>query len=103
MQEIALAHFFFLIDQGFIFIKDPLSPKYMQLPRETLECDPIIVEYSESKWRELQRYLFHCAFLAKINEVMFYFSKQSHDFGTVGHGSTAWLDHSDVLVNHNLL
>lgn len=28
---------------------------------------------------------------------MFYFSEQSSDFGTVGHGSTAWLDHSDVL------
>lgn len=33
----------FLTDQEFIFIEDPLSPKYMQLPRETLECDPVIV------------------------------------------------------------
>lgn len=39
----------FLIDTGFIFIKDPLSPKYVQLPKQTLECDPLIIQYSESK------------------------------------------------------
>lgn len=31
MQEIAPAHFFFLIDQGFIFIKDPF-------PQNTCSC-----------------------------------------------------------------
>lgn len=45
----------------------------------------------------------YCAFLAKINAVVFCFSEQSRNFGTVGHGSTAWLDHTDVVINHNLL
>lgn len=71
----------------------------MQSPRETLECDLVIVRYSESKQTELQRYLHHFAFLAKIKGVVFYFLEHlSHDFTMVGPGSTAWLDHTDAVV-----
>ena len=72
--------------------------------RETLECDPVIVQYAESKETELQRYLHHSAFLAKIKGVVFYFlGHLSHDFRMIGLGSTAWLDHTDVVVKHKLL
>lgn len=76
----------------------------MQLLRETLEHDPIIVQYSESKETELQRYLHHFAFLAKIKGVVVYFLKHlSHDIRAVGCSSSAWLDHTDAVIKHKLL
>jgi len=84
----------FLTDQGFIFVKDPLSPRYMQLLRETLERDSVIVHYSESKETEVHMYLHNFAFLAKIKRIVFYFLEHlSHDFIMVGLGSTAVAKH----------
>lgn len=76
----------------------------MQSLRETLERDPLIVQYSENKETELQRYLNHFAFLAKIKGIVFYFLEHlSHDFRTVGLGSAPWLDQTDAVVKHKLL
>lgn len=48
LLHVSLELVLFLTDQEFIFIEDPLSPKYMQLPRETLECDPVIVSIQKA-------------------------------------------------------